>query len=171
MRTSSQLSLDKDLALHLSEGVKITFETMLGLSPSPMQFQVSRDGHAQGDITGIVSLTQEAMDAVCLISFPSSTIFHVLKKVYGMDFNSLEEQAVQQGVGELANIINGVIKTRMNERGFKLRMGLPNVVIGKAHTVMTQANPSLTIPFEIDKLQFSVTLTIVGELQTNSTAA
>ncbi len=160
MSTQAQLKFDDELAKHLSEGVRITFETMFGLSPQARPYSVEGNSRCEGDISGIVSLSQDGIDAVCVITFPSATILYILEKVYKRKFNSHEDSSVIQGVGEIANIINGVVKTKVNERGLRLRMGLPNVVVGKSHIVMTQPHPSMKIPFQMEGLGFTIVLTL-----------
>ncbi len=160
MGNLANLKFDDELAKNLADGVRITFETMFGLSPQAQPYSIESGPQCEGDISGIVSLTQEGIDAVCLISFPRQTILSILEKVYKKKLHSHEESSVVQGVGELANIINGVVKTKMNERGLRLRMGLPNVIVGRAHVVMTQPLPSMKMPFQMDGLSFTVVLTL-----------
>lgn len=157
------LELNEELAVYLGGGVRHTFQSMIGLSPKSGPFEVRNSIDLQGDISGIISLTQDNLDASCILSFSGPSIFYILSKIYGRQFTSIDDDSVRQGVGEFTNIIFGVIKSGLNDIGYTLKMGLPKVIIGAKHLVLVDSPKSLYIPFDIDGHKFEIMLTLKGE--------
>lgn len=155
------MELNEELAVYLGGGVRHTFQSMIGLNPKPGQFAIRHQIDLEGDISGIISLTQDNIDASCFLSFSADCIYYILEKVYGRTFTSLKDDSVRQGVGEFTNIIFGVIKSGLNDIGYSLKMGLPKVIIGAKHIVLADSPKSLYIPFDVDGRRLEIMLTLV----------
>jgi chemotaxis protein CheX len=94
-----------------------------------------------GDVTGIVGLVQDSLEGNLIVSFGETLMFDVLSKVYGRTFTEIDN-IVQEGAGELANMIFGQLKLRLNNRGHNLKMSLPNVIAGKSHRIQSAVSSS-----------------------------
>jgi len=158
------LELNEGLVKEINFGVYSTFTSMFGLKPNPEKFFIEQECQAKGDVSGIVGLTQERVEGALIVSFPKETIFNILSKMYHKQFTEIDK-SVKAGVGELTNIIFGVVKTNLNKNGFGFKMAIPTVIIGDQHTVaITNPGTTLVIPFQTESGPFSVLLTLYPEM-------
>lgn len=136
-----------NLAKEFNYGVHTTLNSMFGLNAEPGRHRIELDCSLQADVSGIISLIQDKTEGTFIVSFPKETIFGMLAKMYRKDFTQVNE-SVRLGVGELTNIIYGVVKANLNKDGYSLKMAIPNVVIGEKHTVFSCAGgPALVMPY------------------------
>jgi len=157
------LELNEALVKEINFGVYSTFTSMFGLKPNPEAHFIEGVCLAKGDVSGIVGLTQDRVEGALIVSFPSDTIFAILSKMYRKQFTEIDK-SVKAGVGELTNIIFGVVKTNLNKNGYGFKMAIPNVIIGDQHTVaITSPGSTLVIPFKTESGTFSVLLTLYPE--------
>lgn len=158
------LELNESLVKEISFGVHSTFTSMFGLKPAPAQHFIEQECIAKGDVSGIVGLTQDRVEGALIVSFPKDTIFAILSKMYRKQFTEIDK-SVKAGVGELTNIIFGVVKTNLNKNGFRFKMAIPNVIIGDQHTVaITNPGTTLVVPFQTESGSFSVLLTLYPDV-------
>ncbi len=158
------LELNEGLVKEINFGVYSTFTSMFGLKPNPEMHFIEQECVAKGDVSGIVGLTQDRVEGALIVSFPQETIFHILGKMYKKEFTEIDK-SVKAGVGELTNIIFGVVKTNLNKNGFGFKMAIPNVIIGAQHTsAITNPGMTLVIPFQTESGPFSVRLTLYPEM-------
>jgi chemotaxis protein CheX len=158
------LQISEDLVKEVDHGVSKTFSTMFGIMPVAGQHTFDHESASKADISGFVGLAQARVEGVLVISFPQETIFAMLSTMYKKPFNEVDK-SVRSGVGELTNIVFGVMKTNLNKNGFALKMAIPNVIFGDQHSVMSSAveGKSFTIPYMTDSGPFSVHLTLFPE--------
>jgi chemotaxis protein CheX len=154
------LELNEDLVKEISFGVHSTFTSMFGLRPTPAVHVLENECTVKGDISGIIGLYQDHVEGALIVSFPLQTIFAILGKMYKREFTEVDK-SVRSGVGELTNIIYGVMKTNLNKSGHGFKMAIPNVIIGSQHAIAaTNPGTTLVVPFETDSGSFTVLLTL-----------
>ena len=157
------LQLNDHLAKEINFGVYSTFSSMFGLKPEAQPHKIADECVAEGDVSGIVGLTQDRVEGALILSFPRQTIFAILGQMYKKQFTEIDK-SVKAGVGEMTNIIFGVVKTNLNKNGFGFKMAIPNVIIGDTHTVtICSPGETLSIPFKTDAGSFTVLLTLYPE--------
>lgn len=155
-----QLVLDETLVKCAVDGVVNAFSNLFGVTPKVGAHSVRNDFVSQGDISGILGMIQERIEATLVVSFQKNTIFSLLEKMYGNPFKEMDN-SVKQGVGELTNIIYAGMKKDLNEKGHKFKMSIPTVVIGANHSVYNIHNgKTLIIPFGTDSGDFFVEITL-----------
>lgn len=165
------LELNEALVKEINVGVHNTFASMFGVKPTPEKHFLEKECHAKGDVSGIVGMTQDRVEGALIVSFPKETIFAILSKMYKKQFTEIDK-SVKAGVGELTNIIFGVVKTNLNKNGFGFKMAIPNVIVGDQHTAaITNPGATLVIPFQTESGSFSVLLTLYPEEAVKQTAA
>ena len=100
------------------------------------------------DISGIIGLSGEASGAVA-ISLKDITAFRVAKILTGQEHNSFDSD-VTDAVGEIINIIAGNVKKDFEEE-LKIKISLPTIVKGKAHSIVWPSEKIriICIPFSI----------------------
>ncbi len=140
------MSLEEPLLQEVESSVKTVFRDAFGIN---VQLVSSRKVESSqvytGDVTGIVG---------------QSLIFEVLAKVYGRSFSEIDD-IVQEGAGELANMIFGQLKLRLNGRGHALKMSLPSVIAGRNHRIQSAVSSSnLVALFGYDDKRFEVAVAL-----------
>ena len=154
------------LAKEISLGVTRTLSDVFGVKPVTGTYSVAQAGEIKMsnvfDIAGFVELNnQEKHGGHLVVSFPEATIFEILGKFYRKQFTAFEKP-VQDGVGELTNMIFGLMKANLGKEGFAFKMALPKVVLGNETPDQLKSSRTqtlvLTIPYETEAGPFSVTL-------------
>ncbi len=153
-----KVELGERLSKEIDYGVHATLSSMFGLKPKVGNFTLEDECDVKGDVSGIVTLTQEKIEGTLIVTFPKATIFGILAKMYRKPFTEVN-QSVKLGVGELTNIIYGVVKANLNKDGFQFKMAVPSVVIGDQHTVIPfDSGPTMIVPFTTELGPFHVLL-------------
>lgn len=154
--------LDERLLTEVVEGVRNVFKQGFGLDVQLKSHNIGKDHMAAGDISGVVGMSQDQFEGNLILSFPKPVLFFILSRVYGREFNGLE-QVVKEGAAELANMVYGQIKNKLNSRGHDLKMSLPNVVIGQGHNIYSSSScPTLVTVFGFEDKEFSLFITLQG---------
>lgn len=103
-----------------------------------------------GDISGVIGLISEAFSGAVVISFPADTFLKIMSRMLGETYTEINKD-IQDGAGELTNIIFGQAKVELNKNGFGIKTAIPSVVAGAGHTVQSMTRgPRMVIPFETD---------------------
>ena len=109
-----------------------------------------------GDISGVIGLVTETFSGSVVISFPEQTFLKIISKMLGETYTKLSKE-IEDGAGELTNIIFGQAKVVLNEKGYGIRTALPSVVSGKDHSVKSLTNGQIVVvPFESDSGSFFI---------------
>lgn len=99
------------------------------------------------DVSGIIGITGEAVGSIAL-SFPKKMAVKAVSNFIGEEVISIDADTTD-AIGELTNMIAGRAKKIFSEKGIKLKISTPNVVVGKNHTIVSpKGTPSIVIPFE-----------------------
>ncbi|MBD3319967.1 MAG: chemotaxis protein CheX [Chitinivibrionales bacterium] len=121
-----------------------TFKTMLNTEVKPGVPRAKKEPLPTYDISGIIGLSGDAQGSIA-ISFPKVMALKLVSTMMGMTIKVIGPD-LTDGIGEIANIIAGNAKQHFN--GLNLMISLPNVVIGRNHTLSTQKGvPTLVVPF------------------------
>lgn len=113
-----------------------------------------------GDISGVIGLICDAFTGSVVISFPAATFLKIMSRMLGEEIKELNKD-VQDGAGELTNIIFGQAKVTLNERGYGIKTALPSVVTGSEHSILPLSKGSrVVIPFETDVGPFFVEICV-----------
>ena len=155
------LVLDEELAQEIIRGVQKTFVDMFRTQVTPGAHRFGDDLTVAGDVSGMVGMVQDKVEGTTAVSFEKSAICGILSTLYEKSFEEIEKP-VRDGVGEITNIIYCLIKRYLNARGHRLKMAIPNVVLGKDHNItsMHENGRSLLIPFTAPKGRFYILVTL-----------
>src|SRR4051812_1077238 len=126
------LVLDERLAKICISCVQKALAEMFGVKATPGIWNCRKEFTAEGDVTGILGMVQVRMEANLIISFEKATIFGILGRLYKKEFKEID-RSVQQGVGELTNIIYSMMKKNLNEQGYDFKMAIPSIIFGQDH--------------------------------------
>jgi len=112
-------------------------------------FFVSKDEYETiWDISGIIGLSGEASGAVA-ISMKEVTAFKITAILTGVEHTFIDSD-VTDAVGEIINIITGNVKKDFEEE-LRIKISLPSIVKGKAHTIVWPSEKTriICIPFSL----------------------
>lgn len=129
--------------------------------PGKLYKRESQDKYL-GDISGIIGLVSDAFTGSVVISFPEATFLKIMSRMLGEEFKTMSKE-IEDGAGELTNIIFGQSKVILNEKGYGIKTAIPSVVSGKDHSVQNITNgPRVAIPFTTDAGEFFIEICISG---------
>jgi len=137
-----------DVVCAFKESLCNTFEQMVFLPVTPHDLIDKVAESPTGWISGSIGLSgqlndQEVKAQFCLI-FSHDIAQQIFRSMMMMGENDpVEIDELRDVVGELTNIAAGGSKTILSEKGFKLSLALPTVVVGNDHYLSS----STTIPF------------------------
>jgi len=116
-----------------------------------------------GDISGVIGLVSEAFTGSVVISFPAPTFLQIMSRMLGEEFKEITKE-IEDGAGELTNIIFGQAKIVLNEQGYGIKTALPSVITGNNHSILQMSNgPRVVIPFDTDIGPFFVEICTSGQ--------
>ncbi len=116
---------------------------------------LKEDQVARGDVSGILGLTGEAKGTIS-VSFSEKCILSIVSNMFGEDMKELNEE-IKDAVGEIANLISGQARQKLEELGKSFKAAIPTVIMGKNHTIThITKDPIIAIPFNTDSGEFTI---------------
>jgi len=135
------------------------FRKMAGLEPRRGTPRIKGQEEGAYDVSGVVGFTGQVQGFVAL-SFRESAALHVAGAFMGEAVATVDAD-VKDAVGELANMVAGGAKSALAAAGYELRISIPSVIVGPAHTISRPRGiPCFEIPFETECGPFSVELCV-----------
>jgi chemotaxis protein CheX len=131
------------------EVCEIVFKDFVGAEVKAKQvFFIAKEEFQNWDISGIIGLSGEASGAVA-ISMKEETAFEITKLLTLVKPTSVDDN-VTDVIGEIINIIAGNVKKSFEDQ-FRIKISLPSIIKGKAHTIVWPVDKTriICIPFEV----------------------
>jgi chemotaxis protein CheX len=76
--------------------------------------------------------------------------------MFGEEMKELNEE-IKDAVGEIANMISGQARQKLEKMGRNLKAAIPTVIMGKNHSVThITSSPIIAIPFSTDDGEFTI---------------
>jgi chemotaxis protein CheX len=120
---------------------------------------LKEDSTVEYDVSGIIGLTGEATGSIAL-SFPKKSALAIVSNFTGEEAMGIDNDTID-AIGELTNMVAGHAKKLFSDRGTKLKISIPNVVVGKNHTIVSpKGTPSIIIPFESEVGEFAIQVSL-----------
>lgn len=111
------------------------------------------------DISGIISLVGQ-LEGSAVVSFPKKLALYIVSSMWEEDITELNAD-VEDGIGEVANIIVGEARSKLKDAGYDVTISVPSVVVGKGHKISrSKVIPYVSIPFATNKGIFEVNVGI-----------
>lgn len=99
-------------------------------------------------IAGVLSLVSRDFNGSIAICFPDATFLAVMGNMLGETYETIDKD-LEDGAGELLNIIFGHAKAILNNKGYAIKKAIPTIIRGKDLEVKsTTASTTLVLPFE-----------------------
>jgi chemotaxis protein CheX len=134
-----------------------TFKTMMHFEIIPGKPILKKDGEPIHDISGIIGMSGSAQGAISL-SFPKAVALKAVSAMLGSEIKIIGPE-LTDGIGEIVNIIAGNAKQYLTQ--FKLTISLPNVVVGKNHSITPPSGAaSIVVPFSAPIGEFAMEVSL-----------
>lgn len=165
---------DSTLLTILNNSVRETFHNFLGCNPEvietiPDRRESNRESLEGRSISGSVAFLQKNFEGTLSIGFTRDSAIKLFKSFYQEDVTSVDDARITEGIAELANVIHGLVKERLNLSGYEFQMCLPVVVIGRNHAVFAHQDcPGVSILFKTEFGNFLVE--VISRKTANSAA-
>jgi CheY-specific phosphatase CheX len=116
---------------------------MAGCNPSRRRIFIKQDPTMFGDVAGIIGMTQ-GITGSCVVSFPMPLARRIVGKLLMEDPDAISDQMVDDGIGEVANMVAGGAKRQFAALGtYKFAISTPTVIRGDNPTRLF--NPADTV--------------------------
>ena len=114
----------------------------------------------KGDVSGVIGIVSDTFIGSVIISFPEQTFLNVIGGMLGETYTELNKE-ILDGAGEITNMIFGQAKITLNERGYGIKIALPQVITGKGHSLSAMSKgPTVVIPFTSPAGDFFVEISL-----------
>lgn len=138
------------------ESIINVLDTMANVKASAGKPQRKEEDIAHGDVTGVVGMASEQVKGSLAITFTSSAIFDIARRMLGEEVTEVNT-TVTDLVGEITNMVTGGAKKVLAEQGYDFDMAIPSVVAGKNHRISRKFQGiKIIIPFQIIAGKFFV---------------
>lgn len=104
--------------------------TMAGVSPQRVRVFVKQDPQMHGDIAGIIGMSK-GITGSCVVSFPHGLAAQIVARLLGDDPAKLTPEMVNDGIGEVANMVAGGAKRLFQTTPYRFDISTPTVVAGE----------------------------------------
>ena len=130
-------------------------KTMAFTSASADKPFLKKDKVAKGDVSGIIGLTGD-VDGTISISFAEKCILSIVSSMFGDSKEEINEE-IRDAVGEIANMISGQARQKIEGMGKTLQAAIPTVITGRGHIIEHITNsPIIAIPFRTEHGNFTI---------------
>jgi chemotaxis protein CheX len=134
-------------------------ETIASTKAQAGKVYLKKDQVAKGDVSGVIGLMGEASGTIC-VSFTEQCILAIVSNMFGEKVKALNHE-VQDAVGEIANMISGQARRKLEALGRVLKAAIPTVVVGKDHVITHMTKyPIIAIPFNTSDGAFTIEVCI-----------
>jgi chemotaxis protein CheX len=138
------------------QSIANTFSSMVMMEVGIGDYIEKKNGNPLGCISGSIGISgthtktgQELRAQISLI-FPESLGFKIYRSMMMMEESDpVQQEEVNDVVGELANMTAGGAKTIMSGKDFQLTISLPTIAVGRDHYLSSPSGSTLSIVIPI----------------------
>jgi chemotaxis protein CheX len=144
------------------ESARLIFDTMVFMPVSFGEASPKGKGVPTGSISGTIGLAGDDQRGTLSLIFPMALAKAIFRAMMGMQENeNVGDAELNDVVGELANMVAGGAKSRLQELGINFKIGLPTVVVGENHYLEPPKEAqTVIVPVITDKGSFHMELSI-----------
>lgn len=151
--------LNMDIIQSFAGSAVATFEQMCSVAITPKKPYIKKPGSSIYGVSGVIGITGE-VKGVVVLTLPEEVSLKAVGSFVGESYSQIDA-AVVDGVKELTNIIVGMAKAKLDERGYQFNFSLPKVVVG--HNYISDAGEnvnSIVIPFDSPFEEFLLDISV-----------
>ena len=105
-------------------------QQMAQAKPERKRVFVKTDPLMHGDICGIIGMTN-GITGSCVVSFPEMLARRIVARLLSDDPNTIAAGMVEDGIGEVANMVAGGAKRKFVDTPYRFDISTPTVVHGE----------------------------------------
>jgi chemotaxis protein CheX len=102
---------------------------MAQVKPERRRVFVKTDPRMHGDICGIIGMTN-GITGSCVVSFPKALAKRIVCRLLGESEASISDEMVNDGIGEVANMVAGGAKREFVNTQYRFDISTPTVIAG-----------------------------------------
>ena len=158
---TTEAKYDVNLIKTFVEGAVDTLKVQCSLEATVGKPYKKADGikSLDVDIIGVIGLTCKSFKGTMAICFPTKTYLGVMSGMLGETYTEMNDD-IQDGAGELLNIIFGYTKRILNQQGYEIEMAIPSVIYGKNIEVQHAKETSVFVPLSTPAGDFYVNIAV-----------
>jgi chemotaxis protein CheX len=154
--TAEQL-LEQELVDAFRTGTQVTMEVQAQVKVTAgVPYVKTAQNKVVHDIAATMGLMSKSLTGAVALGFKEEIFLKIMSKMLGETFDGITTE-VEDGCGELLNIIFGQAKKILNEKGHTFGKTLPSIFIGPSLRVrQLTPSPTIILPFESSEGLFHV---------------
>ncbi len=151
--------LNRDVILNLSNGVVETIETMAGVKSTFDKPFVEKNWKPTNDISVFLNLNSSLFKGRIYFHFNKLALVHLYEKIMGetVDADSVE---IIDCLGEISNICYGFAKAKLNDKGLKFQMSIPQPCKTVDLEPIESSKPHIIIPLVVHNYACQIQIVI-----------
>ena len=155
---------------NLDASIEEVFSMMLGVSCTRMADASVADGQTeQGTVTAVIGLGG-VVSGACVFRCSARAALRLVGRMAGMSFSEVDEM-VEDGIGEICNMVAGAWRNRVPELAAHCGLSVPAVVFGKEYDLHMQSLEfQLRCAYGFEDVAFTVAIACGGLQQPKSRA-
>ncbi len=139
---------------------KDVFSTMASMDISYKTVYFQNDHRMLGDISGVIGLSGDAEGTV-VITFYWQLAQRVISSIMGVAPEDISADLLNDGVGEIINMISGSAKRFLADTPYYFQLSLPTVILGWQHEIGHPENASVAVlVFDVEDQSFAVQVSL-----------
>lgn len=139
---------------------KDVFSTMASMDVDFKQVYFQNEHRLLGDISGVIGLSGKAEGTV-VITFYWDLAQKVISNIMGVTADEIGPELLNDGVGEIINMISGSVKRYLTDTPFQFQLSLPTVIIGWQHEICHPENSTVAVLlFDVENKSFAVQVSL-----------
>lgn len=150
-------TLDAALVNAMIKATEEILVTMANSSITVKNILPLKDYAPIGDISGVISIHGDRGKGVVILSFPVRLANLIVGRLLGSKPDSVSSSDRCDGIGELANMVSGRVKTTLaQENNATYSLSLPSIIQGQGHDIATRPRsvPYLKLTFDLEGHEF-----------------
>lgn len=137
--------------------------------------KAQKDGPV-GYVSGLIALSGTTVMGSVSVTCDKAFALALAEKIFLEQAVEVNDTLIADLTGELCNQICGKVKINFGKIGIKVRIGLPEVILGERHTVIHKSNsPIIAVPVTVGTnasvLEFSMTPGVDDEIDEQQSEA
>ncbi len=157
------LKLDINFINPFIEGVLTTLDTQCSVKAKTGKLFLRGNGtEITPAIAAMIGLTSPVFQGSIGLSFPESTFLKVMGGMLGEEYKEINKD-LEDGAGELLNIIFGCAKRVLNDKNYNIDKAIPTIVRGSGLSVTyVGKTAAMILPFTSSVGDFQLEIMIVA---------
>lgn len=132
-------------------GVVETLRVQCSCEVKPLPFFIKEtETEISADVAGVIGMTSSEFIGALALTFPKAVYLQIMGGMFGEKYETITDD-IQDGAGELLNIIFGYAKTQLNANGFNIERAIPTVMQGETFEFRSLTPiPAVVMPFQTE---------------------